>query len=301
MLERAAMVPHAVMVLAAGLGTRLRPLTDRCAKPMVPIGDRAAIAHVVDHVRSRLREVTVVANVHHRPEELVAWAASAAVRVSVEEQLLGTAGGLAHAASLLGDGDVLVWNGDILSPLDPASLAAAHRASSACATLAVRPLPAGQGNVGFDDRGRVLRLRNESFGREIRGGEFLGIHVVSAALRQRLPRSGCLVGDVYLPALRAGAPLAVYASEAPFVDVGTRASYLDANLAWLDARGGASFVDRGAEVSAAVERSIVGRGARVTIPLVRCVVWPFAQATEALGPSLHDCVVTADGAVRVPR
>lgn len=295
------MEPLAVMVLAAGRGTRLRPLTEHRAKPMVPIGDRPAIAHVVDHVRDRLGQVPVAVNVHHRPEELVAWASAAGVRISSEDELLGTAGGLAHAAAILGDGDVLVWNGDILSPLDPSSLTTAHRSAAARATLAVRPLPAREGNVGFDDQGRVRRLRGESFGPETSGGEFLGIHVVSAALRRGLPASGCLVGDVYLPALRAGAPLAVHASDAPFVDVGTLATYLDANLAWLDARGLASFIDEGAEVSAPVPRSVVGRGARVTIPLERCVVWPLAQVTEHVGPSLSDAVVTPHGVVRVAR
>src|SRR5437763_8368460 len=114
------------MILAAGKGTRLRPLTDALAKPMVPVGDRPAIAHVLERVR--LAASRVVVNVHHRPEDVAAWARAEGVAVSEERELLGTAGGVARAAALLGEGDVLVWNADILSPFDPRTIA--HRAAA---------------------------------------------------------------------------------------------------------------------------------------------------------------------------
>src|SRR5688572_7988597 len=101
----------AAMVLCAGLGTRLRPLTDEIAKPLVPIGDRPAVAHVAERLSSFPSRVI---NVHHRPDDLERWASARGIAVSREIDLLGTAGGLEHAAPLLGEGDVLVWNGDIL-------------------------------------------------------------------------------------------------------------------------------------------------------------------------------------------
>src|SRR5579859_7841826 len=189
------------MVLAAGLGTRLRPLTERLAKPLVPVGDRPALAHVLDRLRAAGAPRLVV-NVHHHAAQLRAFATSHPdLAVSEETALLGTAGGVAHARALLGPGDALLWNADILADLDVRALVAAHRAA---ATLVVQPLAAGQGSVGLDGRGRVVRLRRERFADEVSGGEFLGIYVVSEALRARMPQPGGMVEDVLVPALARG-------------------------------------------------------------------------------------------------
>lgn len=284
------------MVLCAGLGTRLRPLTDELAKPMVPIGDRPAVAHVVERVRLASPRRLVV-NVHHRPEDLRAWAVGEGIAVSHEEELLGTAGGLARAAPLLGDGDVLVWNGDILSELDPRALVAAFASDDALATLAVRPRARGEGNVGIGPDGSIVRLRREAVAEEAEGGEFLGIHVVGRALRATLPPKGCLVGDVYLPALRAGKRLRAFRSEASFIDVGTIEAYLAANRAWLIARGLAGWAAPDATIDVAVRDSIVGARARVEAPLEACVVWPDARVTAV--ETLRNAVITPRAIVRV--
>lgn len=278
-----------VFLLAAGLGTRLRPLTEQLPKPLLPVGDRPALAHVLDRVRPL--GGPIVANAHHRADDLGAFLAAYApeVRLSVEAAILGTAGGLARAAALLGDGAVLVWNGDILAELDPQRLFHAHaRDPLALATLAVQPLAAGQGNVGTDESGRVVRLRTETTASgEVLGGLFLGIHMVGPALRARLPEQGCLVGDLYLPSLRAGAPLRAFdVGSLPWQDIGTLRDYRAANFAWLDTRAIASHVAPDAHVAAGVtlERSIIGAGARVegTGAVVRSLVWPGVQATAPL-------------------
>jgi mannose-1-phosphate guanylyltransferase len=162
--------------------------------------------------------------------------------------------------------------------------------------LVVRPRPRGQGTVGLDDAGCVVRLRGETFGREMAGGDFAAIHVVSEALRDALPERGCLVGDVYLPALRRGAALQTFSCDAPFYDVGSPAGYLAANLAWLAARGAGSWTAPGAHVASTVriDETVVGEGAEVrgAGTLRRCVVWPGATA-EAPAQS---AVFTPDGA-----
>ncbi len=284
------------MVLAAGLGTRLRPLSEERAKPLLPVGDAPAIAHAVRALRAA-KIARVVANAFHRAEEVVAFGGEEGVAVSVEGRLLGTAGGVAHAAALLGPGDVLVYNGDIFADLDLGALLAAHTAE---ATLAVRPGAKGAGNVGLDAAGRVVRLRRESFAEEARGGEFLGIHLLGASLRASLPEEGCLVGDVYLPALRRGAELRAFETDASFCDIGTLAGYLAANRGWLARRGLAAWAAPGAAVASGVtlEASVVGEGARVTGEgaLTRTVVWPGAAAVAPLA----DAVVTPRGIVRLP-
>jgi mannose-1-phosphate guanylyltransferase len=271
----------AAMVLCAGLGTRLRPLTEELAKPRVPVGDMPAVAHVVAQVRLA-SPARVVVNVHHRPGDVRAWAEGEHIAVSHEPVLLGTAGGVARAAALLGAGDVLVWNGDILSDLDPrALLAAAHPELQSRATLAVHARPAGQGNVGFAKGGRIVRLRASSFGPEQHGGDFLGIHVVGAALRALLPERGCLVGDVYIPALARGERLDAFVTTASFVDIGSVPRYLAANAEWLRARGLSSWAHPSAVVNASIEGSVVGAGAIIDAPAEASVVWPGAHVQTA--------------------
>lgn len=285
----------AVMILCAGLGTRLRPLTEELPKPLVPVGDRPAVVHVLDAVRRALPAASIVLNAHHRAASMRQWAEANGVRVSEETELLGTAGGLAAAARLLPGGDVLVWNGDILAELDVALLLARHAHGGAIASLAVAPRAKGQGNVGLDAEGRVVRLRKESFAEEERGGDFLGIHVVSGELRTRLPRTGCLVGDVYLPALRDGARIVALETETPFVDVGSMAAYAEANRAWLARAGTSAWVHPAAHVApgADVTGSVVGEGARVLADAVRSIVWPGAVVAS----SVADAVVTRERVV----
>ena len=283
------------MILCAGLGTRLRPLTDWLAKPMVPIGDAPAVEHVARHLRAHGIDRLVV-NVHHRPTDLLPWAAAAGAEVSEERELLGTAGGVARASSLLGHGDVLVWNGDILSDLDASSLASAHEAAGSMATLAVVRRPAGEGNVGLGEGGQVVRLRREVFGAEVSGADFVGVHVLGAELRARLPARGCLVGDVYLPALREGAGLAAHVIATSFIDVGSLARYMEANEAWLAARGMSSWAAPDVTVSADIGGSIVGAGARVEADAIGCVVWPGAHVTAPVA----GVIVTQQGTIAVP-
>lgn len=275
----------AVMVLCAGLGTRLRPLTDEIAKPLVPIGDRPAVAHVIERLSSFPRRVI---NVHHRRGELERWAGERGIAVSPEIDLLGTAGGVERAAPLLGEGDVLLWNGDILCELDVDALLRAHRSE---ATLAVVPRALGMGNVGINDAGRIVRLRKERFaeqGDETRSGDFIGIHVVGASLRAALPEKGCLVGDVYLPALARGATLEAHVVEVPFSDVGSLAEYVAANRAWLERRGEKEWAAPDATVDAATDGSIIGSRARIDAPATRCIVWPGAHVTAPV----EDAIVT---------
>jgi mannose-1-phosphate guanylyltransferase len=286
------------MILAAGLGTRLRPLTDLLPKPLVPIGDRPMLAHVVDRVRAA-GCAPVVANAHHFGDALARFCAETGVAVSREDDLLGTAGGVAHAAALLGEGDVLVHNGDVLvsAPLD--EVLGAHEERTAGATLVVVPRGAGEGNVGFDDRGAVVRLRRETFAEgETHGGEFTGVHVVSARIRAALPEKGCIVGDVYMPRLRTkNADLYVYPAR-DFVDVGSPAGYLRANLEWLAARGLDSYVgdDVRLDPRVTLDACIVGPGAVITGEgvLARSVVWPGATA----GAPLSDVIATSAGIIR---
>lgn len=291
------------LILSAGLGTRLAPLTSWRPKPLVPIGDRPAVAAIVSRVAAVSR--VVVLNAHHRADDIERYARSAGLLLSREEELLGTAGGLAHAAELLGGGDVLVWNGDMDGELDPTALLGAYagdRAGGAVATLAVKPRADAAGNVGLDGSGSVVRIRRETAREgEAASADFLGIYVVGEALRRSLPPSGDIIAECFLPALRRGDRIAAFVCEVPFFDIGTPRAYLDANLRWLAARGASSWVEASAQVDAEVtlDRVLVGAGARVIGhgAIERCVVWPGARVVAPLA----DTVVAAEGTVSVER
>jgi mannose-1-phosphate guanylyltransferase len=285
------------MILAAGLGTRLRPLSDELPKPLLPVGDRPAVAHIAAALAAAGIEEAVL-NTHHLAEAFAGLAGlPLSLRIIHETEILGTAGGVAHAAPLLGDGDVVIWNGDILADVDVKALIAAHRAEGAASTLAVAPRAAGEGTVGIGDDGRVVRLRGQRFGEEVTSGDFLGVRVLGPALRARLPAPGCFIDDGYLPALREGRRLATFAVPGPWDDIGTVGAYLAANARWLLRTGLGSHVGAGARVDPGVDLTgtVVGAGAvvRGAGALTRSVIWPGARAEAPL----DGAVVTTRGTI----
>src|ERR1700722_19060797 len=112
-------------VLAAGLGTRLRPITYEIAKPMVPVLDRPVMAHIVD-LLERSGADEIVANLPHFPDA-VRTSFGDRIPYRYEEELLGTAGGVRNCADLLGDETFLVISGDALTDIDLGALVASHR------------------------------------------------------------------------------------------------------------------------------------------------------------------------------
>jgi len=154
-------LPERAMVLAAGYGKRLRPLTTYFAKPALPLLGRQMIEYTLRRIARRgIREVVV--NLHHRPETLDGALERASetltVHRSLEPDILGTAGGLKKAAELLGTGVFLLVNGDTLSDFDLERMAELHARSNARATLLLRPKPAGGSYSGIrvGVRGEIL-------------------------------------------------------------------------------------------------------------------------------------------------
>jgi mannose-1-phosphate guanylyltransferase/mannose-1-phosphate guanylyltransferase/phosphomannomutase len=125
------------MVLAAGLGTRLRPLTYEIPKPMVPVLDRPVMAHIVD-LLDRHGFEHVIANLHYFPDTIRDYFGDR-VTYRYEEELLGTAGGVRNCSDFLTvDGAFLIISGDALTDIDLRAMEARHRAAGGIATLAVK-------------------------------------------------------------------------------------------------------------------------------------------------------------------
>jgi mannose-1-phosphate guanylyltransferase len=149
------------MVLAAGLGTRLRPLTYEISKPMVPVLDRPVMAHILDLLhRHGIDEV--VANLHYFPAPIRAYFGDR-ISYSLEEELLGTAGGVRNCRDFFGDGPFLVISGDALTDIDLGALARRHEEAGGIATLAVKKVSDTReyGVVLHDRDGRITGFQEK--------------------------------------------------------------------------------------------------------------------------------------------
>lgn len=278
------------MILAAGLGTRLQPLTFDRPKALVPVGDATLLQRATRDLE-QAGASRVVVNAHGWSTETLEEARgySPNLELSVEAELLGTAGGIARARPLLRAGPVLVYNADIVTQPPVASLL--ERARAVPIVLCLAECSQARGTVGVGADGRIVRLRGERFGDEVASGDYVGVAAVSRAALDTLPERGCLIGDWVLPALRSGASIGAVSSALSWRDTGTLSQYWAANLAWLGpARS--SWSGPGATVASQVrlDQCVIGAGAKVVGAgrVERCVVWPGAIAEAPLA----DCIVT---------
>ena len=156
------------MIMAAGLGTRLRPITYEMPKPMVPVLNRPVMEHIVELLaRHGFSEVN--ANVYWFPELIRGRFGDGSrfgieLRYSEEESLLGTAGGVRNAADFLGD-EFLVISGDALTDVDLATMREFHLAHGAIATLATKRVSDTSqfGVVITDAGGRVQGFQEKPY------------------------------------------------------------------------------------------------------------------------------------------
>jgi mannose-1-phosphate guanylyltransferase len=285
------------MVLCAGLGTRLTPLTDELPKPLLPFGDRALLQHALAALAAAGLERPVV-NVHHMRAEFKNELEHLGIDVQVidEPRLRGTAGGVCGALPVLGRGPVVVLNGDAVFTAVPKDFA--HFAPNLQLLLAVVPRERGEGTVGVGDDGRVVRLRGEEFGEERRGGDYIGLCSISDVGLRALPERGCLIGDFALPLLRRGEKIGTYPFLSPvWLPGDDLAGYLRANLEWVQRRGETSWVATSARVASEVELSGALVGAHAVVEgrgrLERSVIWPGGRAVAPLS----DSIVTRTGRV----
>ncbi len=285
-------------VLGAGLGTRLRPLTDQLPKPLIPFFNRPLITRAFDHLLGAgVREWIV--NTHHLPERYAEAFPGGEYRgcpitFRHEPVLLETAGGIANIADLVKDGPFLVYNGDILADLPLEPLLRAHEESGNLVTLVLRSEGPAR-HVAFDERsGRVADIRGKLGTGNMGTHQFTGIYAVSPAFLGHLtPGKIESVVAPWLEAIRQGDRVgAVVVDEGRWWDLGDRGSYLEAHRAFLPDEG--DLVAGGAEVDAtAVLKgvNVIGTGAKVErgAELEDCILW--AGARVAAGAKLRRCIV----------
>jgi NDP-sugar pyrophosphorylase family protein len=283
--------PDAALILTAGLGTRLRPLSFVRAKPAVPLAGESVICRALRWL-SGFGVRDVVLNLHYRPETIASQVGDGtdfgvAVRYSWEQPILGSAGGPRHALPLLGPETFVISNSD-LTDVDLHAMADAHARSGALVTLALTPDwdRLRYGGVALDEQGVVTHFVPR--GREEPAFHFVGVQMVHRSVFSDLPDGVPLesFSGVYRT-LMADRPGSVrgFVSEAHFWDIGTPADYLASNLS-VARHEGLTELPRG-------QRSTVAPSAR----LVDTIVWDDVVVEEDC--ELVRCIVT-DG-VRIPR
>jgi mannose-1-phosphate guanylyltransferase len=296
-------------VLAAGLGTRLRPLTDICPKPLLPVLNRPLLGIVLARLEAA-GCLQVAVNTHHLADKvhdfLQAEPWSFALSVSHEPEILGTGGGLRQLAEILGPGSFLAVNGDILTDLDLAQVYGGHR-PGAVSTLVLHDCPP-YNNVWVAGEAVV------SIGAPPPGGTgsplaYTGVQVVDPKLMHYLPAAGQPYDLVqaWRQALAAGERLAALRVSGCFwQDLGTPENYLathrrlmqgaSPSLARIIGHVADPLIGPRARIGAGVEfRGTVCLGPEVLIgegaALKNTVVWE--QAAIAPGVELEDCIVAA--------
>ena len=309
------------MLVAAGFGTRLDPLTRELPKPALPLANRPVAWFACDHlVRCGVADIAV--NTHHLARELreaLEAHAPAGARLSFvhEPQILGTGGGVRNAWQPREDEDFVTMNAKLLFAPDLGAALAVHRESGAIATMVLRALPPGASftavQVAAD--GRVVAIGSVASAPQVAQAEraraaqrmFTGVQILSARAWADLPESGDIMRHSYARWLARGELVASVTDAAPWMDVGvTLRHYLDAHLAlasgalrWpgITPEPGGLFVDPSARIArdARLELSAVGAHAEVAnnASLTRVVVWPCARITT----DLHDAIVTTSGQI----
>lgn len=212
------------MVLAAGLGTRLRPLTETRPKALVTLGGRTLLEIVLERLRAAgVSEVIV--NVHHHAEMICAYLRNNGnfglrVEVSREEELLDTGGGLKKAAWFFLEGDgqepFLVHNVDVISGIDLAAMLQFHRERDALATLAVQARETSRPLV-FDAEGRLRGRGKAGEGTDGRSRAFAGVHVISPRMFAKLSEEGAFsIIDAYVRLALAGETIVAFDADGAY-------------------------------------------------------------------------------------
>jgi NDP-sugar pyrophosphorylase family protein len=293
------------MIMAAGIGTRLRPVTDLVPKPMAPIVNRPALYHILRLLRLHgLREVII--NLHHLPDVITTYFGDGSrmgmhITYSFEPELLGTAGGVKSNAGYLGGGPFLVVSGDALTDIDLTGLVAAHRRKGSIATMAVKEVadPSLYGVVVADDDDRVVGFQEKPTREEARSRLCnCGIYVFEPEILTHIPEGTFddFGKRLFPDLLREGVPIHAHAINAYWSDVGNLREYIRGNA---DALAGRVELEMpGTQVRPGVwvdDETRIASSARIEPPVVigrACVIDDDAVIE---GPSVvgDGCVVGA--------
>lgn len=241
------------MILAAGFGTRLFPLTIDRTKPAIPFLGKPLVGYVAEYI-AKFGIKDVVVNLHHQPDSVInALGDGSAFGVQIEytreiPNILGTAGALDNARELLEDDTFVIVNGKIITDIDIAAALKTHKDSGAIATMVLKPnvkrerftvveieddLVKGFGNFAVPSTEEELRTPHSAALRTPL--MFTGIHILEPKVFDYIPRGvySDIVPTFYEPVLKKGENITAHITDAKWFELSTIPRYLDVSLAMM--------------------------------------------------------------------
>ena len=226
------------VLLAGGLGTRLRPLTLNTPKPVVPIFDRPFLYHQIELLKQLGEIDEVILSLNYQPEAIERVVGDGAdiglhIRYVVEPTPLGTGGAVKYASSGI-DGTIVVFNGDVLTDTDLPAVLDLHRRREARATIVLTPVenPSAYGLVETTPAGDVRRFLEKPSASEITCDTInAGIYILETDTFDRIPAdTNWSIERKYFPSLvERGETFIAYVDRGYWIDIGTPAKYIQAH------------------------------------------------------------------------
>ena len=322
------------MILAAGMGERLRPLTNETPKPLVPVANRPLIEYNLQLLKTLgIKEVAI--NLHYLGDKIKAHLGygqrfGLQISYSPEPVLLASGGGIRKMGSFFDGETVLVINGDILIDINLKELIRFHRDKDAFATLVLRPnrAPERYGTLKTDATGRIRDFLGHvgTAAAGLHSWMFTGIHVLEPQALHALPARDrfCINRHVYPHWIRSGKKCFGFIHQGYWKDLGTLEDYFQANMDLLENRGvtipcedgkegrstdgasleppslmgdGVSLGEKSRIGPRAIigHRSQIGPGARIT----NSIIWPDARIEP--GEQIDGMIVTRYQRIYVSR
>jgi mannose-1-phosphate guanylyltransferase len=292
------------LLIAGGLGTRLRPLTFTRPKHLLPIANRPHIDHVIDlfHRHGVAEVVLLTSYLADAFADVISRAEARGISVEVthEAEPLGTAGAIKNAESLVGGDAFFAVNADVLTTADLTALLAFHRARSAHATILLTPVedPSAYGVVPTDDDGRVQRfIEKPEPGTAPTNLINAGVYVLEPSVLEAIPAGEVVsIEREVFPDLAAAGHLYAHPTDGYWMDIGTPEKYVQANVDALAGRFPTEAVtEPGPDAVVAASQAVIDEGAQVSSACIGsgCSIDNGAVVQESV---LLDDVVVASGA-----
>jgi NDP-sugar pyrophosphorylase family protein len=229
------------MILAAGFGKRLQPITNKLPKPLFPVMNQPILEHTLRTLQLHGFSKTI-ANVYHLSSAITDHFGTK-IQYSFEKEILGTAGGIKKAEDFLKGEPFLVINGDILTSIDLTEAVRFHKSRNALITLVVRedPVPEKYSPIEIDDDGRIVCFPKTNLPDPTSNTKrvmFTGAQIIEPSVLNRIPPNiFCeTTKDIYPKIMEEQLPVYGYLHEGYWNDIGSREDYLKAHWDVLDGR-----------------------------------------------------------------
>ncbi|MDB9822166.1 NDP-sugar synthase [Deltaproteobacteria bacterium] len=286
------------IILAAGLGTRLRPLTEKKPKALMPVANRPIIARNIDYLKTfGVSKITV--NAHHHYQQILDYLDDGKlfgidIDVKVEPEILGTGGGIRNCSDFRDNESFIVINSDILSNIDLAVACEYHNKSGNIATLVLhRREPYNQ--IQIDEKCQVIDI-----GRQNEPGRlaFTGIHIIEPDILKYTPDQGYSdIIDCYNKMIHSGESISAYISDNHYWhDIGTPDGYISANKEILCEKNSPFQTGAYSNLAPSVkfeEWAVVGERTDLEngVKICRSILWDNIKVKD--GVRIIDSVVTS--------